>query len=495
MKEKLSAFLQKGKWLRSALFTVVLIAIIIAVYDGIIIGLNKANITDIDLTSEKLYSLSQESKDKIKSISQDTKIILYGMSKYPEVETYANLYAKQNEHITYEILEDVNTRSDLKLVYGLGSSTDKLIIIECGEKQKALTTNDLYSYDYSTYENVDITEQSLTNAILAVNLEKTPKIYIATDHEYYKDQYTIATEYLTNEANDVSNLNIITNGGIPADCDTLIIPTLSEDFSEFEKNEILAYINNGGKLMILADPNFGKISLPNFDEVLSVYGVSMSQGEIFETNSSNMISGYADMIIPDVNTESEITRYISTDGAVVFMGAGKISSVSSEELENLNVTKTDLVTAKSSAFLRNTYNTETVDKLDTDEDAGGAVLGTLLTKKITKEDGTEVNSELILYSSSIFASDLAVTLYGTNSNSSSQVLGIMFYNNKDLLVNSVSYLTQRTDNITIRKDQGTVYTFTATQTEKNVIVGIIVALPIIIILTGIIVWQVRRRKK
>ena len=75
------------------------------------------------------------------------------------------------------------------------------------------------------------------------------------------------------------------------------------------------------------------------------------------------------------------------------------------------------------------------------------------------------------------------------------MLGIMFYNNKDLLVNSVSYLTQRTDNITIRKDQGTVYTFTATQTEKNVIVGIIVALPIIIILTGIIVWQVRRRKK
>ena len=58
MKEKLSAFLQKGKWLRSALFTVILIAIIIAVYDGIIIGLNKANITDIDLTSEKLYSLS-----------------------------------------------------------------------------------------------------------------------------------------------------------------------------------------------------------------------------------------------------------------------------------------------------------------------------------------------------------------------------------------------------------------------------------------------------
>lgn len=495
MKEKLKAFIKKGKWLRSATFTILLIVLILAIYVGANALIDKIDPADIDFTSEKLYSLSQESKDKIASVEKDTKIILYGMSEYPEVEDFAKLYSKQNEHITYEILTDASTRPDLQNSYGIGSSTDSLIIIEAGEQRKAVTVSDLYSVDYSTYESIDITEQSLTNAIIAVNLEKTPKIYFATDHAYYKEEYTVAQEYLKNEANDVEDINIIVNGGIPEECDVLVITTLSEDFTEFEKNEILAYIQKGGKLMVLADPNFGLIELPNFNSILEQYGVSISKGEIFEEDSANMINGYADMIIPDINSESEITRYISTDGALVFMGSGKINFVSDDELENLGVTKENLVYAKSSAFIRTDYNTSSTSRIDSDEDASGAVLGSLLTKKITNEDGTETNSELLLYSNSIMVSDLAVTLNGTTSNSSSKVMGIRFYNNKDLMINSVSYLTQRTDNVTIRKDTGTTYTFTATEQEVLIIKIIIIALPVAVLLAGIIVWQVRRRKK
>lgn len=36
-------------------------------------------------------------------------------------------------------------------------------------------TTDLYTYDYSTYEEINTTEQALTNAILDVNLEKIQK--------------------------------------------------------------------------------------------------------------------------------------------------------------------------------------------------------------------------------------------------------------------------------------------------------------------------------
>ena len=496
MKDKLKTFIKKGKWLRSAIFTALLIALIIAVYICINIALDKIDPSDIDFTSEKLYSLSQESKDKVASVNKDTKIIIYGLlNNYPEVEDFAKMYAKENEHITYEILDDSGTRMDLQQEYGLGSITDDLIIVETETHKKALTKSELYSFDYTTYEDVNIVEQSLTNAIIAVNLEKTPKIYFAVDHAYYKDQYTVAMEYLSNEANDVSSLNIIANGGIPDDCDTLVITTLSEDFTEFETSEILAYINNGGNLMVLADPNFGMIDLPNFNNILANYGISLSKGEVFESNSGNMISGYADMIIPDINTTSEITRYIATDGAVVFIGAGVINSVSYDELENLGVTKTDLIYAKDTTFLRNEYDTSDVSRKSTDEDAAGAAMGSLLTKTITKEDGTTVESELIIYTTSISASDLSITLYGNTSNSSQQVMGIMFYNNKDLVINSISYLTQRKDNITLRKDSGTIYTFTATEQETVIIETIIIALPILIILVGIIVWQIRRRKK
>ena len=56
-------------------------------------------------------------------------------------------------------------------------------------------TTDLYTYDYSTYEEINTTEQALTNAILDVNLEKNPKIYFATNHVEYSDQYEVFKEY------------------------------------------------------------------------------------------------------------------------------------------------------------------------------------------------------------------------------------------------------------------------------------------------------------
>ena len=134
----------------------------------------------------------------------------------------------------------------------------------------------------------------------------------------------------------------------------------------------------------------------------------------------------------------------------------------------------------------------TASQVDSDIALDGDVIGAALTKKLD-EEGKE--SKLVLYASSVFASDLAITLYGSSSNSSSKVMGIAFYNNKDLAVNSVSYLSARTDNLTIRKDTGTISTFTATEQQINIIQGIIIALPIVILLLGIIVWQVRRRKK
>ena len=106
MKEKIKKLIKKGKWLNNMLLTLLLIAIVVAVTVGINVFVEKQNISSIDLTKEKLYSLSQESKDKIKNINQETKIILYGMESYSDVTNYANLYNKENSNITTEVLSN-----------------------------------------------------------------------------------------------------------------------------------------------------------------------------------------------------------------------------------------------------------------------------------------------------------------------------------------------------------------------------------------------------
>ena len=72
---------------------------------------------------------------------------------------------------------------------------------------------------------------------------------------------------------------------------------------------------------------------------------------------------------------------------------------------------------------------------------------------------------------------------------------IFLGNNKDLMLNSIAYLTNNDQDITIRKDYTQTTSFTPTDAQKLTIVRIIYMVPIAIILVGFIVWQVRRRKK
>ena len=69
------------------------------------------------------------------------------------------------------------------------------------------------------------------------------------------------------------------------------------------------------------------------------------------------------------------------------------------------------------------------------------------------------------------------------------MIGIM--NNKDLVLNSISTLSEREDTITIRKDTGAV-TYTATERQHQIVLGIIFGVPVIIVVLGIVVWQIRR---
>ena len=71
---------------------------------------------------------------------------------------------------------------------------------------------------------------------------------------------------------------------------------------------------------------------------------------------------------------------------------------------------------------------------------------------------------------------------------------VAYRQNKDLVLNSIAYLSDREEDITVRKSTGTV-TYTATEQENTIILAIITAVPLLIIAIGIIVWMKRRKQK
>ena len=100
----------KLKWLRETGLTILLIAIIIGLFIGINIGVEKLNFTDIDLTKEKLYTLTDISKEQIAKIpkEEEIKIYLFGYIENSSVVDLVKQYMKINDSISMEIINTID---------------------------------------------------------------------------------------------------------------------------------------------------------------------------------------------------------------------------------------------------------------------------------------------------------------------------------------------------------------------------------------------------
>lgn len=490
-KRKPNKFIEtiKKKWLVNTSKTFLLVLIIISIFIGINILMQKLELTPLDFSQEQLYTLTEESKEKVKNIDKDVNIYFVGYSDEDNNLSLAKQYKNVNEKIIAEAV-DANNRPDLVNKYGIESGTEG-IIIECGEKSKVLTTSDLVTYDTTTYETISIAEQKLTSSIISVTSEKVPKVYFLEGYSELSltKSMNLLNVYMKNEVMEVDALDILATGKVPDDCDTLVITTPSKDFDDIATKSIIEYINSGRNILWLNAAVSQAQNFANVNKVLAIYGVNPFElGIIRETDSSKMITESPDLIKPDINS-SMITKDIYNSTGVIFVNATKIN-INEDGLEELNIEKTELANTSEGSYYRTDFDIETASAQE-GEEKGPFLVGAELEKTI-KEENEEtgekaVKSKLIIYGENYFVTD-----YQLSQNS--QYAAVQLAYNKDLVLNSIAYLTDREEDITARKSTGTV-TYTATQEQDTIIRTIIFAVPTVIIAVGIFVWQKRRRKK
>lgn len=472
----------KKRWLINGSKTILLVAIIIAIYIGVNILLEKVVLPEIDCTENKIYSLSQATKDKLGNLEKDIDITLINYSNYISVIKFVERYVELSNHIKIEKVDNLSARADLMQQYSLDAN-GSLIIVKAGENEKTLTDSDLFTYDYSTYAQIDVTEEAITNAIVDVITEEKPKIYFMSNHTMYGEQYfSTIMQAIQKESNEVETLDILAKGEIPADCDCLVISTLKDDLTQQETDKILEYIKNGGELLFMCGSNITDANLTNFQKILDEYGINIEKGVIFEGSSANMMAGYPDFIIEKVQSTS-LTQKMNMTMNACFVDAAKIT-FNEDKLEELGVEKEALVTTTEQAYIRTNLNQTSATRTAEDKEPEASTIAAIATKTI--EEGK--TSKLIIYANELFAMDMPVQINGY------QMYTVNLYNNEDLILNSLAYLNEREDTITIRKDYQNV-NYTVTEQQNTIIMAIIFTLPVVIMIAGIIIWQIRRRKK
>ena len=489
--KKSSKFIEaiKRRWLVDGTKTILLVAIIIVMFIAVNTLMQKLELTPIDFSQDKLYTLTQESKDRVKNVDKEVNIYFIGYSEDDTNLELAKQYNKINDKIKAESV-DINNRPDLAEKYEIEKDANG-IIVECGDKSKVLTENDLVTYDYSTYETINIAEEKLTSSIMSVVSEKIPKVYFLEGYSEFSLQKNMnyLNMYLKNEITEIDSLNVLSSGKIPDDCDTLVITTPSKDFDDIATNAIIDYINTGRNILWLNGAQVEKKDLKNVNKILELYAINPFEiGIIRETNANNMVANSPDLIIPQVQS-SEILKDLYNGVGAIFVNATKIN-INEDKLEEQKIVKTDLALTSDGAYFRSDFNNSQNTKKE-DEESKNFLVGAQLVKTIkeaNEENGeSEITSKLIIYGENYFSSDYPI-------NQSSQYPAIYYAQNKDVILNSIAFLVDRPEDIVARKSTGTVR-YTATATQDRIIRIIIFAIPILIIIIGIIVWNIRIRKK
>ena len=470
----------KKKWIADTTRVVLLVAVLVVAYLAINILADKLNLPNLDFTEEKLYSLSDESKEKIKDIDKEVTLYFFGADENTSIIDFAKQYTSANPKITVEVVNSTD-RPDLLEKYSIQDG-ESAIVVQAPDKSKTISIYELSNYDYTTGQTTDLTEEKVTNAIIETTSESNPKAYFLTGHGEMVDSMTLAKQYLKNDVIDVDDLDLLTSD-FPDDCNVLIIATPTQDFTDVETDKIMAYINNGGN--ILWFNNVSTTSLPNVQKVLDTYGVSIGNGIIRETDSDRMLPGAQGFILPSLAT-NKITEDIS-DGYVILFNSTRLDFKSDEELENLGVTANPIIQSSDTSYYR-TDQSITDSAAQDGEETGSFAIGEEMTKTIGDKEST-----LVIIGDNLFISDSQINMRSSYSTTQS-INAINFRSNSDILLNAVSYLADRDPAVTIRKKTENV-TYTATQKQDLIIRSIIFILPLAIIVFGIIVWQVRRRKR
>ncbi len=289
--------------------------------------------------------------------------------------------------------------------------------------------------------------------------------------------------YLDDEVLEYEQLDILVKQGIPTDCDTIIITNPRKDFDDYTTSQLEKYINNGGNILWLNSDYGTNVAFTNVNKILSLYGIDPFEvGFIYETDSNKMV-GYPNCILENIGY-TDIDKNLNK---VILFNATKINA-NPEKIEQLKIEETKIIETTDTTYFRK--NPSNLSNSTEGDERGGFTIGGIYKKTIStdSDEDNQISSKLIIFGNTDFISDEPIV-------NNAYPLVLLPYNNKDLVLNSIAYLTDNDKGITIRKDFNNVSNFTATNAQKSLIMKVIFLVPITIIIIGIIVWQVRRRKK
>ena len=375
---------------RYALISMILAAVL--ALTAIAIAFLPKKYTSVDVTSDKLYEISDTTKRFVSKLDEDVTIyVLDSNMSDKKFEDYLAVYSELSDRITLEYVNTQNNEkvADMLAEYGFSSvySPTPYSLLIVSEKRDQYVdyqnfftySNDTlgfdelsvsyynyyYSYFASSTEYADYLEslvvdsekkihaESILNQMIEyVSVDVIPEAYFVTGHG--EDSITEGNfAYLLYYYGYPFGVYDVTSGAdVPSDASCIIINAPTEDYTAEECEKIQNYLKSGGNMLLMLSPE--NASMKNLMALSEYYGFSLIDGVVLEDNSAEEGE--------EVTVSNTVATMLNTDHDVfasVSMNSCALTKPSAIKIaENLRASQlvTPLVVTNDTAYIGDREN-------------------------------------------------------------------------------------------------------------------------------------------
>lgn len=293
-----------------------------------------------DLTSNKIYTLSEEGINALKKLDQDVSILFFANPADPVTSDIQQLYenmATVTNHISLEIIDPLKNPS---LVNQYQITTEYSAVVSSEKMSKQVHGFDIIRTDYSTGEYFFDGEGALIQAILDVTADKQTQLYVLEGHgEFSLDENLTLFKYLLEQKGvKVHSFTLTTSADLPGDSDIICILGPLYDYTPNEIEILKDFLDKGGKVILAFNDYQENENLDNLKNFAQNYGIKVENIPL-----SNSLRHYAqdERALVPVYTSHEIVQRLEEDNiATIIPNARKLSIEKKEDIINRVVLET-----------------------------------------------------------------------------------------------------------------------------------------------------------
>jgi ABC-type uncharacterized transport system involved in gliding motility auxiliary subunit len=416
-----------------------------------------------DATSNKRYSLSEQTAKIVRGLKQPATITYFNQStSFREgkdlLDEYANLSPKV--HVDY-VDPDKNpqiAREDG--VRNLGTA-----VVQVGAKKD---------------EAKSMTEEGITGALIRDLKSSTRTVCFTTgsgEHQLddsAREGLSHFKESLSKDDYETKTVDLLQKAELPSDCTTLIVAGPTKNYEQPEVDAIKKYVENGGRAFFLLDPplRLGHTSIADNDALtglLQSWGVTLDKDLILDLNPVGQLFGLGPQV-------ALVTHY-SSQPIVDDMKGTATGFPLSRSMEIKNTDKTSvqkLFDSSSSSFATDNLSSPAVDANNPKNRKGPLTIAAAGTYNTGNEKS---QGRFVVVGSSLWIANQFVDFNG----------------NDDLALNAVNWLSSDEDLISIRPKPPEDRRITMTRAQLSWVRATSqFLLPGIVVIIGIGVWWKRR---